>query len=332
MEDAEIIIEDALASLLENTTPPEGSAIMKDCEVEIIGEPRFETELDRFPFPDRSFVRIERYGHAYRSAIYPFAPAIMSRGCRSKCPHCPIPSLRPNGFLARSAGNMADEMEQLTAKHGIRDIHFEDDDFFADRDSLAGLCAELRSRKFPYAWEIVNGGRPEHVPLELLGEMADAGCRRISIGIEFVHGDGETALTPLGQAAGLIRNITATAHAAGIKVTGYITVGLPYTTIRDNRRMVNLSRKLGLDMLHYSPYCTLHGSHYFRESIISDMTPDEIDRLVHRTYRRFYLRPLQMAWLATELFREPALIRPMVAKALSDVMGRADEEYGERTS
>ena len=319
--DPERLAADSLACLFEGSPCPQGAAVRRGDRIEVIGDPRHDTDPDAIGPVDRDTFPLLRYGHAYRSVRYPHAAMTSSRGCDCHCPHCPLPRLRPQGFAARSIESVVDEMESLAGSYGIRDVHFEDDAFWTSNDRAGELCEELIRRNSGLIWELVNGIRPEHVDVRLLPLMARAGLRRMALGVEAVYENSPPPQGELWQPAGRIRRIVDAAHEAGISTTGYFILGLPCSTPERDEAMIGLSQGLGLDMVHYSPYRELPGSRYAADGVSPDRDPDETLAMLHRAYRRFYLTPAQMAWLASELLGEPALLPAMVTKVLLELVG-----------
>jgi len=315
--DGERVVAPALDFLLDGASPPREVAVKRDGWIEVLGEARRETDLDRLDAPDRTFLPLKRYGHAYRSVRYPHAAVVSSRGCDQRCAHCPSPSLRPDGFVARSPASISDEMARLAADYGVRDIHFEDDAFMEDPERVEVLCTELRGGTGP-VWELVNGVRPEQVLHELLPGMAEAGCRRIALGLELVE---ERPGLPEVQPAERIRAITRAASMAGISVTGYFILGYPGRGLEQDEKMVGLSRNLGLDLAHFSPYVDVPGSRFARQGVASETPGEDTMSLVNRAYRGFYLKPGRIARLAGEVLMEPALAPPIAAKVIDDLFG-----------
>lgn len=319
--DGERLAAETLEALIGGGPLPEGTASHEDGQVERVGEPRWEQHLDELEPPDRHIVPLARYGRAYRSVLYPFAAMKSSRGCRCACPHCPVPALHPGGFTFRSAGLVADEMEQLARDHGVKDIHFEDHAFLTDRERVLELCGELSRRRRTPAWELVNGVRPEHVDSDLLADMARAGCRRIALGVEYFHTGPGTPATGLRHTPEDVRRITDAASRAGISTTGYFILGYPGNKAVDDEKLVDVSRELGFDMVHYSPYRDLAGSRLSLAGAVPEDGPTEVLHRVRRAYRSFYMRPGPMMYLARELIMEPRVTSAVVPKVLSELFG-----------
>jgi radical SAM superfamily enzyme YgiQ (UPF0313 family) len=318
--DVDLALAKALVATVNGKTPPDFVAFIRQDGTLEKGKIVQETDLDSLPHIDRLVFPIARYGFGYRSVAYPLAAAWSSRGCVCACAHCNVSTIKPTGFRAHSESYVADEMDRLFIDHHIADVHFEDDCFFADHGRIARLCAELRRRKTEYAWELVNGVRPEQVPLDMMQELAAAGCRRISLGVDLVI-EGDTPANGIVQPAERIRRITAASKNAGISTTGYFILGYPGRSDADDWVMVELSQRLGLDMVHYSVYQAIPGSLFATLGAPPARERKQVEALLHRAYRRFYLKPAQVAWLAGEMMRAPRLVPAMLGKGLLELVG-----------
>ena len=318
--DGENAIPLVLAHLFDGAPLPDGCAFRSGSDITVQGEPCFERDLDRFGPLSRDLLPFKRYGHAYRSVRFPHASIITSRGCRYSCPHCPSPALQPSGFRSRSPLAVVQEMRKLAKDHSVRDFHFEDDAFFTDPERIADLADSLIKAPIPAIWELVNGVRPEQVPLSLLPELYASGCRRLALGVERVY-ENHRPHGELWQTTERIRKIVDAAHGAGISVTGYFVVGLPGSLPEEERKSLELSLSLGLDFAHYSPYHEIPGSRFANSQVASSLSKEEAHRWARKAYRRFYLNSKQLARLSWELAGAPALLPAIIHKSLRDVAG-----------
>ncbi len=313
-----------VAAFLENPSHDSvhlpGATLRHGTEIETLPLGSSSPDLQDLLPPDRRFLPLLRYGHAYRSVRYPFAAVQGSRGCSRACAHCNRPGRPSHRFRARKPSDIAEEMQRLVRDYGIRDFHFEDDNFFEPTDHLDALLELLAEKRRGWIWEVANGGRPEDLDGRRLSRMAEAGCRRIAIGVEGLFPEGRPSPHPLYQPFETTRKIVRLARKNGISVTGYFLLGLPGVSLEATVHSLRLSRRLGLDMAHYSVFRpeNAHESADFRTT---DDLPDAaaMRRLAAAAYRRFYLTPMQVSWLVSEVAREPGLVRAMGKKIRTDL-------------
>lgn len=321
--DPDRALAETIRAAVDRDTPPDFIARRDERGTLYPGRIVQESDLDALPMADRKVFPLLRYGHGYRSVRYPFAALYSSRGCSLACPHCEIPCLKPAGFRAHGAGRVVEEMDLLARDYGIADFHIEDDAFWTDPDRIDTLCAELRRHDTPHIWELVNGVRPEQVIPEQIPALAAAGCRRICLGIELVT--EAQPRHPLEQEAARIRAITGATRRAGISTSGYFMLGYPGQTLQADAQMVALSRRLGLDMAHYSVFRPAPGSPLENDRSHSDADRQSLRELARHAYRRFYLTPRHLLWLGGELLLNPRLGPAMLEKGVGELVGTDTE-------
>jgi radical SAM superfamily enzyme YgiQ (UPF0313 family) len=75
-----------------------------------------------------------------------------------------------------------DEIEYLVRQFQLDEVGFADDAFTLDRDLVLELCGLSRARSLDWRWKC--GTRVDLVDGELLERMHEAGCYRITYGVE----------------------------------------------------------------------------------------------------------------------------------------------------
>jgi radical SAM superfamily enzyme YgiQ (UPF0313 family) len=309
-----------LAAIARKRALPPGTARRRGKSVVVNGLPVFDVDPDGWEAPDRDFLPVLKYGHAYRSVAYPFAPMTAGRGCREACPFCARPALRPAGQVHRSHDSVIGEMKRLKGVYGIKDVHFEDDAFMSLPEWVEGLCDRLAREKSAPVWELVNGVRPWLLDIKLLPSMKRAGCVRIAMGIELVHDDGAKAPHPLSQPFGMIRHIVNAVRSGGIFTTGYFMIGLPGSDRRSDLASISLSRQLGLDHAHYSVFRPVPGSRYHMEGM-EEGEPVVLEETARAAARSFYLNAGGMVSAACEVVRSPRVLPGLAARAALELAG-----------
>jgi anaerobic magnesium-protoporphyrin IX monomethyl ester cyclase len=117
---------------------------------------------------------------------------------------------------------MADELEFLYMKYGVRHFWFADDAMTINRDATLALCDEILRRNLKIAFFVTT--RTDCVDEALLKKLKDAGCYEISFGIET---GSPLLLEKMGKENDIETSEKAIylAKKVGIKVTALIIIG-----------------------------------------------------------------------------------------------------------
>ncbi len=267
----------------------------------------FCADLDGVHFPDRSLICIR----AYRpSALFhrrlPHTSLIGSRGCPYGCIFCHT----DRHVRLRSAGNIADELEQVHGRWGVKDVSFWDDSFSLDRDRVFLLCDQIRSRRLDISW--CASLRVDQVDLPVLDAMRRAGCWRVLYGLET---GVQKNLDTLKKGTSIEQGVRAVslARQAGLQVLGMFMFGIPGETYEEGLRTIDFARSLPLDFISVTNITPFPGTalermipssgrlveeaSYDMDNITfvpHTMTIEQLRDLLRRAYRRFYLRPSYM--------------------------------------
>ena len=139
--------EELLPDYLDNLDDPGAVAglIWRKGDEIISNEPRpLLTDLDRFPYPDRTSLPID-----YIEALPLDVPAVFSlhkfctvqttRGCPFNCIYCSIPAFSNHRWRFRSPEHVLGEMQELNDM-GYRSIYLTDDHFLLKNDRIEEIC------------------------------------------------------------------------------------------------------------------------------------------------------------------------------------------------
>lgn len=214
----------------------EGNKIIKT-------QPKLIENLDSLPFPSYdSFVGLKKIDNY---------PLITSRGCPFNCCYCCVPVIYKRKWRARSPENVIEELEWAKEKYCIHNFKIDDDNFTLDIERAKKICDLLIERKINLRWRCPNGIRADRLDYELLRKMKKAGCEEIAIGIE---SGCEKVFNAIGKGMRLtqIEETIKQAKRAGIKVTGFFMVGLPFSTFQREIISAEFARSLKLNYVHWS--------------------------------------------------------------------------------
>jgi len=144
----------------------------------------FVSALDMLPFPAWDLIDFTRYKGWYLSKQSPEATIFSARGCPYWCTFCSNAvwkSSRPT-LRMRSAKNVADEVEMLYRKYGIREFFDQADEFNNSLENALEICREIKKRNLGMTWKAQLRVKP--FTEELARKMAEAGCWYVHLGIE----------------------------------------------------------------------------------------------------------------------------------------------------
>lgn len=305
----------------------------------IVNPPHFEEDLDSLGPPSWDLLKPEIQAISPHGAFVrrlPVAPQVTTRGCPFPCTFCAARRISGQPVRARSPENVLDEIAFLIKYHGIKEIHFEDDNFTFHRDFAAAVCEGILQRGLDISWCCPNGVRLDTLDTELLALMKRSGCYSISIGIE---SGSDNVLKRIRKRLDTVRIRTQVelVHRAGIKTTGFFIIGFPDETEKEIQETISFARSLPLDRAQFSTFLPLPGTppfdDYLKGKTLDDVPwadfftteviwpPEGLSRkrmlaLQRQAFLSFYLRPRILAGVIREI-RSPRhflhLLRRVVA-------------------
>jgi radical SAM superfamily enzyme YgiQ (UPF0313 family) len=272
-----------------------------------------EKNMDVFPIPDRSLVRLDAYQpipSMYKR--FPTTSVVTSRGCPFNCTYCFEAGVLSQKYRRRSVEKVLEEIEYLVREYGIREIAFWDDEFVLNSKWVHAFCDALITGSVDITWSCF--GRVGSVTAEMLRHMNEAGCWSISYGIE--SGNQETLdFIKKGFTLEQVRDAVRWAHEAGIETRCSFMLALPGETPEMGQKTIDFAIELDLDYAQFfatnplpgtplyedseslgtrTPNVTNYGfSRPFRAPFVPNGYRDEqqILGLLKRAHRQFYFRP-----------------------------------------
>lgn len=238
-----------------------------------------------------------------KSYAFPFAlslpvgTVLTDYGCPFKCSYCSIGTI---GWRLRELDEVVAEIDLLQSL-GIKEIHFRDQTFGADRDRTGILMRRLAERRL--TWSCFT--RMDIVTKESLSSMKEAGCHTIIFGIE----SGDHAVRQKygkGLQDELIFRTLKMCQELGIKTVGTFIIGLPGEKEEDVVRTIRFAQQIPLDYASFNIAVPRLGS-ALRSSLdrteragtdvgyevdgFDFMPREEAIRWASLAARKFYLRP-----------------------------------------
>jgi len=270
-------------------------------------------DIDLLPFPAWDLYDLSRYPNARMVSRYnPAGFFETSRGCVYNCVYC-NKTVFGKTFRAKSPRRVVDEMKFMLAS-GFREIHVIDDGFSTDMKRAKAVCDLILSEKLAVTWNLQNGLRVDRVDEELIRKLSEAGCYRVTFGIE---SGNEQILKNIRKDITLemARNAVGWAKKYGMEVFGYFMLALPGETVQTMQDTIDLSRDLDFDYAKFTIMIPLPATEIYnawkKEGFLKDINWDHfhfhtqagdcythptldwetIHRYYTKSFRSFYLRP-----------------------------------------
>lgn len=276
-------------------------------------------DVDSLPFPARDLLdlKVKRRAHFNRGIASDFLRIVdmaSSRGCPNRCIFCAVNLSHSHGETAvrfRSAANFLAEVEGCRSKYGFNHIYIDDDTFTLNRERVSQISQGLK--KMELTWDC--NGRVNNVTKDMLKEMVDSGCQKISFGVE----SGSPRILKL-----IKKNITLEqvrqafrwSREAGLKITeGTFIIGShPEETREEVAKTAAIIEELDPDFICLSVIVPYPGTEVYRlmkeKGLIASerwedyvmygrqpqwrtdhFSAQELMRIQRRILRRFYLNP-----------------------------------------
>lgn len=265
--------------------------------------------LEDVPLMARQFLPNDRYT-TVMTRRWPITIMLSALGCPLRCAYCDVPADR---YQFRSPEHVVEEIAECVNRFGIREILFQDETFTLQRSRVLRICEMIRSRGLEVEWSI--RARPDYVDREILKAMKSAGLRKINFGIESGNPEILKRMNreiPLDQ----VRRAVAWTKEEGLTTLGFFIIGFPGETPRDAEETIDFALELDCDFIQvnkmvpqppspvYRELVERTGIDYWREytlgnsgilkqlpGIGSEFTPEDLDRLQRKFFRRYYYRP-----------------------------------------
>lgn len=254
-----------LADCLDDGKTPEnipGVSWLNEGTVIYNGPAKQVEDLDSLPFPAWHLLPWQKYmAHPIfgRSGI--MLPILASRGCPYECFFCtqktPFRKVR-----VRNAEKVADEMEYLKERFGVRITGFMDCIFPVTEETGRSLTAAITGRGLQKKLSWCTELRVDSADLDLLSRMKDAGLFHVAFGVE--TGDPEM-LRGLGKKFTIetVRQAIKNAKTAGLGTVCFFVLGFPGETAASCRKTINLALELDPDFAKFNIAIPYPGSRFF---------------------------------------------------------------------
>jgi radical SAM superfamily enzyme YgiQ (UPF0313 family) len=276
-------------------------------------------DVNELPFPAWHHIDPKWYRDAGKR--FPFITLISGRGCFGRCTFCrDVPLMEGRKLRMRHPELVVDEIEyDFSLFPYLREVMFETDTFTASSAHVNGICEEVLRRDLKITWSC---NCRTDIDLQLLPLMKRAGCRMLMVGFEF---GTQEALDAVEKGATLEHSVRLASEARGLGfiVHGCFMFGAPGETKDSALKTIEFAKGLPMDTVQFSGICAYPGTeiyslaaekgflipktwrewvddHWEQATVLSypELSMAEINELIDRGLKEFYLRPKQMLKMA----------------------------------
>ncbi len=212
-------------------------------------------DLDQLGPLNYDLVKIERYFSYERNGImsrnkFAYRGAeravslVTSRGCPYKCTFCSIHIHAGRKYRRYSVESTLDHIENLVRNHGVRHIHFEDDNLTLDRPRFMRLMNGILARDLKFTWDTPNGVFASTLNEEMLRIMKRTGCTYLIIGVE--SGDQWVLDNVIMKQPLSLENVQSAfrmAKRVGLDMQAFFIIGFPRETLEQINRTLDFAIK-----------------------------------------------------------------------------------------
>ncbi|HRZ85768.1 MAG TPA: radical SAM protein [Candidatus Paceibacterota bacterium] len=164
---------------------------------------------------------------------------ITSRGCPGNCVFCSIHTVWGRCWRGRTAKNVVDEIEMLVKNYGAKQFRFQDDNLTLNKKRIIDICEEIIKRNIDIRWDTPNGIAIWTLDSEVLMKMKQAGCYRITFGVESGSLESQKYVRKIIPEEKL-KELIEDCHKLGMWVCATFIIGFPFETEKDIEKTKDL--------------------------------------------------------------------------------------------
>ena len=234
-----------------------------------VGRKTLVTDLDQLPFPAWDLCPPDSYKgvpHGFFYSKRPIACIETSRGCPFQCTYCAADVVSGRKWRYMSPARVVEEMIYLKKEFGVREIHILDDNFTLKYDRAMELMELIISKNLDLAISCPNGLHVKTLDAALLKTMRRAGVYNMALGIE---SGSENTQNRMGKKLDLamIRERILQVRRAGIYVTGFFIIGMPYETEKDIEQTIDYGLSLRLNAMTVGIFYPIPGTKDYNDLV-----------------------------------------------------------------
>ncbi|MGC9123470.1 MAG: B12-binding domain-containing radical SAM protein [Thermoplasmata archaeon] len=265
-------------------------------------------DVDSIPEPSWDLLPMEKY----EIDNVQFGTIMTSRGCPYNCIFCSSSLQFGKQWRGHSVERVLDELKTLRYKYNKREIEFLDDTFTLNMKRAIELTDRIYREGIDIRWSA--SARVNLFNDEIAKNMKKAGAHTVYFGIE---SGSQKTLDFIGKSITLemAKLSVAKANRAGLNTLGSFIIGFPDDTVKDVKRTIKFSKKVGVTVAQFTiatPYPGTRLWDYVMERNLlltmnwrkfttlspviklRNFTSDQILKWLSWAYISFYIRPLYL--------------------------------------
>ncbi|GAA1390419.1 B12-binding domain-containing radical SAM protein [Catellatospora chokoriensis] len=185
-------------------------------------------DLDALPFPDYRLAGIHHF---------PLYPLVTSRDCPFKCTYCTVGNISHGRFRSRTPQSCVVELAYAKERYGVRGFLIVDENFAVRKERAYEFCTALIEADLNLPWTAFEGVRADMMTDAFAALLRRSGCRWVFFGIESSE-NGVLKAVRKGSKMSRIERAVTIARRNGLKVGGFLIVGLPESSFESDMRSI----------------------------------------------------------------------------------------------
>jgi len=214
-----------------------------------------------FPFPDKEIFNYDKYLKYNRG----LATFISSLGCPYECSYC-INHIFMNKFGKKNyirhkpVDYLINEIKSVISKHRVREIEFYDETFTFNKNRVKEFCSQYKEE---IGLSFYINARVDTIDEEMLFYLKDAGCVRLSMGIETGDCNIRNNVLKRNQSDEKIINAFRLVKKTGLLSHSYNMIGIPFETKESIKKTIEINRICRPDFLAVSIFNAYPGTEIY---------------------------------------------------------------------
>lgn len=280
----------------------------------------FIKNLDEIPFPARHLFKHKVKGCMKIRGEF-VTSVVSSRGCPFACSFCSTSMLTGMLWRARSPVNIVKELEEIRNKYNYKAVTFVDDNFTLNPARVVKISDEIKERGLKMKLSCMSRVDTILKNPEMVKKMADSGCEAVFLGIESAN---QVVLDNYNKriTVAMVKKAFKILRENGIGIVGSFIIGNLMETKEMIMKTINFAKELDPDTAQFSILTPFPGTKLWNEvkdKIINRnlefydgahavmktkfLEPEELEELLSKAYREFYLRPRRILRELRYMFR-----------------------------
>ena len=206
----------------------------------------------------------------------PVAPVLSSRGCPHRCCFCSGPVTSGRKMRFRSPENVLREIDMLVNDYGIKEIIFQDDEMYADKERARKIIQMIKDRNYDLIWKNTNLAS-WRVDYEMVKLMKESGCYQITISPESGNARVLTEIIHKPAKMDTVRDVVKWCKELDIEILCDFVIGFPGETWDEIRDTTNFAYELDADAVKFAVATPFPGTELYSVSVEKGLFPADYD-------------------------------------------------------